>query len=60
MISDRAAIVIISVVTGVWVTNIAVGMLQLNGYQASTELNGIFMGVVGVAVASRFKNSDKK
>ncbi len=57
MISDRTATVIISVVTFVWVSNIAAGMLSINDYQPSEAINGIFMAIVGGAFALRAKGN---
>lgn len=53
IISDRTATVVIYVVTGIWTTNILMGMFAVNGYQPSSEINGIFMAVVGGAFIAR-------
>lgn len=58
-ISDRAANILIGVVTTVWVANIAAGMLQLNGYQPSEAVNGIFLSIVGGAFVLRSRNKDE-
>lgn len=58
MISDRAATVIIAVVTVIWAANIVAGMLRINDYQTSESVNGIFMVIVGGAFALRTR-SDK-
>lgn len=57
-ISDRAANVIIGVVTAVWAGNIVAGMVQLNGYQPSEAINGIFLTIVGGAFVLRSKAKD--
>lgn len=56
MISDRTANFLIGVVTTVWVGNIVAGMLELNGYQPSESINGIFMAIVGGAFALRARS----
>ena len=53
MLTDRAATVLIAVVTAIWAVNIIAGMFAFNGYQPSESLNGIFMGIVGGAFALR-------
>lgn len=57
MISDRTATILISVVTLIWAVNIVAGMLQINDYQPSESINGIFMAIVGGAFALRARNS---
>lgn len=51
MISDRTKTVVIGVVTTIWAGNILAGMFELNGYQPSESINGIFLAVVGGAFA---------
>jgi uncharacterized membrane protein len=51
--TDRTATVVIYVVTGIWALNILAGMFAWNGYKPSTEINGIFMVVVGGAFVAR-------
>lgn len=53
ILTDRAASIVIYVVTAIWAGNILAGMLAWNGYQPSTEVNGIFMAVVGGAFIAR-------
>lgn len=53
MISDRTANVLMGVVTVVWAGNIIAGMLQINDYEPSESINGIFMAIVGGAFALR-------
>ena len=53
MISDRTATVLIGVITAIWALNILAGMAQLNGYQPSESINGVFMAIVGGAFALR-------
>lgn len=57
-LSDRAANIIIGVVTAVWAGNILAGMLQVNGYQPSEAVNGIFLTIVGGAFVLRSKAKD--
>lgn len=57
-LSDRSANIIIGVVTAVWAGNIAAGMVQLNGYQPSEAINGIFLTIVGGAFVLRSKGKD--
>lgn len=57
-LSDRSANIIIGVITVVWVANIAAGMLELNGYQPSEAINGIFLTIVGGAFVLRGKGKD--
>ena len=61
VISDRTATILIGVITGVWAINILAGMAQINGYQPSESINGIFMAIVGGAFAlrARGKGDDK-
>lgn len=56
MISDRTATILITVVTVIWAGNILAGMFQVNDYQSSESINGIFMAIVGGAFALRAKN----
>ena len=56
ILTDRAASIVIYVVTAIWAGNILAGMLAWNGYQPSTEVNGIFMAVVGGAFIARTRN----
>ena len=56
MISDRAATILIAVVTTIWAVNILAGMFAINGYQPSESINGIFMGIVGGAFALRARS----
>jgi hypothetical protein len=58
-LSDRSANVIIGVVTVVWAGNILAGMLQVNGYQPSEAINGIFLTIVGGAFVLRSKTKDE-
>lgn len=58
-LSDRSANVIIGVVTAVWAGNILAGMLQVNGYQPSEAINGIFLTIVGGAFVLRSKTKDE-
>ena len=53
MLSDRAATILIGVVSTVWAGNILAGMLQLNDYQPSEAVNGIFMAVAAALLRSR-------
>lgn len=55
MISDRAATVVVYVVTAMWAANLLAGMFAINGYQPSESVNGIFTGTVGVAFLIRAK-----
>lgn len=56
MISDRTATVVIGVVTAIWAVNILAGITQVNDYQPSETVNGIFMALVGGAFALRNKS----
>jgi hypothetical protein len=60
IISDETAKWVIWVVTGIWAGNIVVSMIPGSGHQASSEINGIFMTVVGGAfiIRSRIKGGD--
>lgn len=58
MISDRTATMLISVVTTIWVGNILAGMFEINNYQPSESINGIFMAIVGGAFALRARSRD--
>ena len=58
-LSDRSANIIIGVVTAVWAANIVAGMVQLNGYQPSEAVNGIFLTIVGGAFVLRSKSKDE-
>lgn len=53
ILSDRAASIVIYVVTLIWAGNIVAGMFSWHDYQPSTEVNGIFMAVVGGAFIAR-------
>lgn len=53
VLTDRTASIVIYVVTAIWAANILAGMFKLNGYQPSSEINGIFMAVVGGAFLAR-------
>lgn len=53
VLTDRTASIVIYVVTAIWAGNILAGMFKLNGYQPSSEINGIFMAVVGGAFLAR-------
>lgn len=53
IIGDRAANVIIGVVTAIWAGNIVAGMFEINNYQPSESINGIFMTIVGGAFILR-------
>jgi uncharacterized membrane protein YeaQ/YmgE (transglycosylase-associated protein family) len=55
VISDRTANILIGVVTAMWAGNIIAGMVQVNDYQPSESINGIFMAIVGGAFALRAK-----
>lgn len=57
MISDRTKTAVIGVVTVIWAGNILAGMFQLNGYQPSESINGIFLAVVGGAFALGAKSN---
>lgn len=57
-LSDRSANIIIGVVTAIWAGNIVAGMVQLNGYQPSEAINGIFLTIVGGAFVLRSKSKD--
>lgn len=57
-LSDRAANIVIGVVTTVWAANIAAGMLRINGYQPSEAINGIFLVIVGSAFVLRRAKED--
>lgn len=59
MISDRTATIIISVVTTIWALNILAAMFEINDYQTSESINGIFMAVVGGAFALRHRQASK-
>ncbi len=59
MLTDRAATVLIAVVTTIWAGNIVAGMFAINGYQPSESINGIFMGIVGGAFALRARSRDR-
>jgi hypothetical protein len=56
IISDRAATTVIYVVTTIWAINILAGMFSWNDYKPSTEVNGIFMAVVGGAFIARTRS----
>lgn len=56
IISDRTATVIISVVTSIWAANIIAGMFEVNDYQPSETINGIFMTIVGGAFVLRARS----
>lgn len=51
--SDRAATIVVYVVTGMWVGNLIAGVLAINGYQPSEAVNGAFMLIVGGAFTAR-------
>lgn len=53
--NDRAATIVIYVVLAIWAGNIIAGIAELNGYQSSESVNGIFMGTVGLAFVARSK-----
>jgi hypothetical protein len=57
-LSDRAAGIIIGVVTAVWAANIVAGMVAFRGYQPSESINGIFLTIVGGALVLRSKSKD--
>lgn len=50
---------VIYVVTAIWAGNILVGMLSWHDYQPSTEVNGIFMAVVGGAFIARTRSRSR-
>lgn len=50
MISDRAVVAVLSVVTLVWATNFALGAISYRGYHPSETINGIFLTIVGGVV----------
>lgn len=52
-VTDKTATWVIGVVTAVWAANIVLGMAQINDYQPSEAVNGIFMTIVGGAFALR-------
>lgn len=54
--SDKAATVVIAVVTTIWAVNIIAGMLSINDYAPSESVNGIFMTIVGGAFVLRAKS----
>ena len=54
-LSDRAANIIVGVVTAVWAASVVAGMFKVNGYQPSEGVNTIFMVVVGGAFVLRYK-----
>lgn len=56
IISDRTANIIIGVVTSIWVVNILAGMFEVNDYQPSETINGIFMTIVGGAFVLRARS----
>lgn len=58
-ISDRAANIIIGVVTAVWAANIVAGMVTFRGYQPLESVNGIFMVIVGGTFLFRNKSRDE-
>lgn len=60
MISDKSATRIIWVVTAVWATNAALAMAQVNGYQPSEAINGIFLTIVGGAFALRARAKSER
>jgi hypothetical protein len=62
MISDRTATILIGVVTTAWAANLLVAMFQINDYQPSESINGIFLTIVGGAFAlrARGKGDDPK
>lgn len=53
--SDKTANIVIGIVTAVWAGNIIAGVAQINDYQPSESLNGVFMAIVGGAFALRAK-----
>lgn len=56
-LSDRAAAIIIGLVTAIWAVNILAGMFQVNGYRPAESVNGIFMAIVGGAFIARARGS---
>lgn len=56
VISDTTANVIIGVVTSIWAANILAGMFEINDYQPSETINGIFMTIVGGAFVLRARS----
>ena len=55
MISDKTANVVIGVVTVIWAASIIAGIFSINDYNPSESVNGIFLAVVGAALAARHK-----
>lgn len=56
IISDTTANIIIGVVTSIWAGNIIAGMFEINDYQPSETINGIFMTIVGGAFVLRARS----
>lgn len=56
ILSDRTANIIIGVVTSIWAANILAGMFEVNDYQPSESINGIFMTIVGGAFVLRARS----
>ena len=56
MISDKTANIVIGVVTVIWAASILAGIFNLNDYNPSESVNGIFLAVVGAALAARHKS----
>ena len=58
MLSDKVATSIAVVVTVVWVVNFAADLF-LPGYESQSEINGVFLAIVGGALALSRGRTDK-
>lgn len=55
MLSPRMTAIVITVVTVIWATNFAAGVI-MKTYEADQMINTIFMAIVGGAIALRRKD----
>lgn len=51
--------IVIAVVLAGWAGNIVAGIFQINGYQSSESINGVFTATIGLAFALRAKAKDR-
>lgn len=59
VIDPRLANVVIVIVTAVWVTSFAVSLFSTN-YHLDPQINGIFMAIVGGAMALKATRKEKQ
>jgi hypothetical protein len=60
MLNDRLANRIIVLVTIIWAVNFLVGALPQFGFRTNSQINFIFMTIVGGAFLSKRKNYESK